>query len=197
MEKQSLQEIEKQASQFPQQALSITVFNDRSLREANDFLLAIKTMQKRINETFGPVIKKAHQAHREAIMQKKKYEQPLLEAERIVKPQISSYLAEMERIRREAEDKARKEKEEAEETINGLDASITKMETSVPEKIKLQGTSIRKVYRFRIVDETKIPRFYLMVDMVKIGKAVNELKEQTDIPGVEVFVEEVVSSRGF
>jgi len=82
--------------------------------KGNQFLLLIKNKQKEINSVFDPMIQKAHEAYKEAISQKKKFENPLREAEGYLN-QIAPYLkAEKERIRREAELKAQREREEAE-----------------------------------------------------------------------------------
>jgi len=52
---------------------------------------------------------RAHEAHKEALNQKKRAAEPLLEAERILKEGIADYQAELERRRREEEDRLREE----------------------------------------------------------------------------------------
>jgi hypothetical protein len=59
----------------------------------------------------------------------------------------------------------------------------------VPEKIKLEGGAIRRNWRFRIADESLIPREYLIPDEVKIGRVVRAMKDKANIPGVVAFEE--------
>jgi hypothetical protein len=63
---------------------------------------------------------------------------------------------------------------------------------SVP---KVAGISMTKQWKFRIVDESKIPRQYLCVDEQKIGAVVRAMKAAANIPGIEIFSIDSVSSR--
>lgn len=56
-------------------------------------------------------------------------------------------------------------------------------------------SSARKVWQFEIVDESQIPREYLMVDQVKIRKYIQNNKGMSDIPGIKVFEDTRVQSR--
>ena len=44
-----------------------------------------KDLRAKIAETFDPIISKAHAAHKEAVGQKKKHDDPLEQAQRIIK----------------------------------------------------------------------------------------------------------------
>ena len=56
---------------------------------------------------------------------------------------------------------------------------------------KTEGIGIRKMWKFRIADESLIPREYLIPDSVKIGKMVRASGGTVKIAGVEVFSEDV------
>ena len=60
---------------------------------------------------------------------------------------------------------------------------------------KAEGVSARFVWRFRVVDEAKIPRKYLAVDEKKIGADVKTHGPECGIPGIEVYKEAIVSGR--
>jgi hypothetical protein len=219
MEK-GLMELEKRTLSFPQKAQTIRITDTPSLQKANDFLSAIKALQKEISETFDPLIKKAHEAHRAILDRKKKYEEPLIQAEKTIKPQIARYYSELERIRKDKEEKNRIEKEEAErkereqlekmekkaaalakkgkeeEAQDLLDSYVPKVfiQEALPEKVKLQGTSIRTVVKWRVVDEKAIPREFLCVDATKVTGVVRTSKMDTKIPGIEVYEEKEVAA---
>jgi len=222
MQQLVIQELEEKTLSFPKQASLLKVSDQTTLTKANGFLLDVKAMQKQINDTFDPVIKKAHEAHREAISQKKKYETPLRDAEGIVKKEIGAYMAEQERIRKEAEEKVRREIEEAERKareneerrlqeaieaeeagdieaaeniLNSIPSKPEPIATPVPMKPLTQGISTQKRWKFRITDADKIPREYMKPDEQKIGAVVRATKGQTRIPGVEIYSEDSVSAR--
>jgi len=223
MQQINLQELEQKALSFPEQARTFRVADQATLNKANDFLLTIKAMQKEINETFDPIIRKAHDAHKEAVAKKKKHEAPLKEAEGIVKALMGDYLAEqrrlqeaaeaeMRRLAREAEqkriDEENKQRAEAQEAIDEGDfdkardilakevpaAEIIPMPITPPPP-KMEGVSVKKIWKYRIVDKNAIPREYLKIDEVSIGIVVRTLKDQTRIPGIEVYSEDSLSAR--
>jgi len=187
-----LDELKKKVSYLPEMAREIVITNDEQLVEANQFLLLIKNRQKEINNIFNPMIKKINEAHREAFATKRIFEIPARAAEQHIKSQIAPYLMEKENIRKEAELRAQREREEAEESTS----EEAPEEQIVPEKIKLEGTSLRKNWRWKIADLSEIPRSYMILNETLINKIVREEKNRTEIPGIEVYVEETISSRG-
>lgn len=109
-----MDEVQERALAIPEKAAAIVVADQEGLDVAGSFLVSIKTLRKEINDTFDPVIQKAHQTHKEALAQKKKVEAPLAKGEKIIKASMASYVEEQARIRREAEERQRKEREEIE-----------------------------------------------------------------------------------
>src|SRR5690606_19711824 len=98
-----IQAVETKALSVPDQAKLIQITDDESFQKAGVLLLSIKDIRKEIDRTFDPIVKKAHEAHKEAVAQKKRVEAPLVEAEGIIKPRILKYQQEQERKRREEE----------------------------------------------------------------------------------------------
>jgi hypothetical protein len=111
-----------------------------------------------------------------------------------------------EKARLEVEEAARKERErlaklaekqidrgaveKAEETIERIE-QVQAFVPVVPQTVeKVKGESTRKVWKFEITDEKRIPREYLLVDETKIRKVVQALKGDTNIAGVMVYQEE-------
>lgn len=65
-----------------------------------------------------------------------------------------------------------------------------------PSLSKVVGIGSRKVWKWRMVDYALVPREYLKLDEVVIGTAVRVGQGATVIPGIEVYCEEIVTSRG-
>jgi len=206
-------EIVERALTIPDQAKSIIIQSNDDYVRAGEILLTIKGLRKEINSFFDPICTKAFEAHKEAVAQKKRADAPLVEAEGIIKPRIAAWNAEQERIRKAEEDRlreeARKQEEERrledailaeqsgnkEEAAAIMDTPVQAPVVVVPKSIpKVAGVSMTKQWKFRITDANKIPRQYLTVDEQKIGAIVRALKDQANIPGVEVFSVDSVSA---
>ena len=106
--------IRKEVMSIPEQAKMILVRDQESMGRANGVFLIIKGLRKKIAETFDPIISKAFAAHKEAVAQRKKVEEPLVVAETWLNGQMTAYHQEQERIRRAEEDRLRKIAIEAE-----------------------------------------------------------------------------------
>lgn len=61
---------------------------------------------------------------------------------------------------------------------------------------KADGIFMREKWSWRVVDGSLVPREYLGVDVAKVNEAVRQGKGATQIPGIEVFREDVVVARG-
>lgn len=57
------------------------------------------------------------------------------------------------------------------------------------EAPKVAGLKMREVFKFEIVDASKLPREYLIPDEQRIRKVVGALKSDTNIPGVRVYAD--------
>lgn len=198
------------------QARQLTVHTSEDYEMACTFLQLVATRKKLVEETFDPIVTKAHAAHKEAVAQRKRFMDPLLEAEVAVKVKVSTWRNEEERKRQEEESRLREaakkeaderaleeaarleaagEKELANMVVEAAAAApapVVVLDTTVP---KQEGIAMRKNWKFRITNEALIPREYLSPDPVKIGAVVRAQKDMTRIPGVEVYSEDVVAVR--
>lgn len=219
MPEPAIAEVEQKALSVPARARSIEIKDNESFIRAGELLKAIKDIRREIDETFDSVIKKAHEAHKEAVGQKKKAENPLVEAEGIIKPKIASYMAEQERIRREEErrlqEEARKREEEArlaeavhleqigepEEVVQSvLEEPIAPPVIVLPKATpKVEGISSRKAWKYRPKNPLNVKREYLILDEKKIGALVRQLGPQAEeIIGkgsIEIYEDRIIASR--
>ena len=172
---------------------------------------SITALRKEVEAAFNPIIEKAHQAHKQAIEQKKKYLSPLEQHQRVVDQKLLAWNREQERIRREQEEKLRQEerKRQEEQALREAEelhrqgellaaeavieqaviapAPVVALPKTVP---KVEGFSSRAVWRWRVVNESLIPRQYLKIDEIKVSGVVRALKDKSTIPGIEVFSED-------
>jgi hypothetical protein len=96
---------------------------------------------------------------------------------------------------KEAEDKARAEAAEERQRLAETPEKVESMAVIVP---KSENTTLRKVWKFRIVDEAKVPHEYRICkpDEAKIRKLMNDQKEKASVPGVEFYEDEDTAMKG-
>jgi hypothetical protein len=110
-------------------AKTITVSSDAELVIAKEVAQTIKAFQKEVDSTFDPIIERAHVTHKEALAQKKKHMDPLVEAEKRIKQLIGDYLTLVENERKKEAERlagiARKERE----------TELQKIQAEIDEKL--------------------------------------------------------------
>lgn len=82
------------------QAQQLTIKSPEDYEDACVFLQLIAGRKKLVDEAFDPIVKKAHETHKEACGQKKKHMDPLVMAELTTKGKVRTYIDEQERIRK-------------------------------------------------------------------------------------------------
>jgi hypothetical protein len=204
-----------------EQMSALAVIDQDSLTRANGLLLDIKTLRRRFDDEFDKGIKEAHEHHKTLVAQKKKFTDPLDEAERQIKPKIAGYLDEQDRIRFEAQRAAARARiqatkeaeeaadiafslvkegkaEEAKEIVALAHEKIQDIEAEtpfVPDKPAANGTTLRTTWDFQVEDESLIPREFLTPDLKKIRGYVTAMKDNGKIPGISIFAVKSVASR--
>ncbi|MFZ2602725.1 MAG: hypothetical protein WAX79_01840 [Candidatus Omnitrophota bacterium] len=112
--------------------------------------------------------------------------------------------AKNEKVRKAAEEaaaKARAEADKAAKLAEERKEQAANVQVIAPVLasivIKSNGIGARKNWKFRIIDDSIIPRRYLTPDLLQIGKEVRACGESLSIPGIEIYPEdkEVVRTR--
>jgi len=224
-EKLALVRLEKEVLNLPERVKKIKVKDKPSLDQAYAELVYIKSVRRNIGNFCNPNISRLNVAHKEAVAQKRTFERPLIEAEAHLNPQISSYLAKLEQIRKEAEERARIEREAAERKAREKEgAKLRKAReaeemgdlkkakkildrepigvpfvprVSVPPKEKLQGVSTRRDWKWEAKNFKEVPREFkrLILDDKKITDHVRLFKEKAKIPGIKIFFKDTLLTR--
>lgn len=115
-------------------------------------------------------------------------------------------IKQQEKLRKQAEDDARKLKERADkaaasgkaEKAQALQEQAAMVQNNVPvvdNSIKLEGTHTTVTYGYKIVDEKLIPDAYWMLDEKLIGKQARGSGGKQIILGVEIFPIKGIASR--
>jgi len=207
-------------------ARSIEVVDKPSADKASELIVAGKKLIKAIKEYFDPMKKAADESKRRILETERQELSKIEPIVSELSAKVSRWLADEERRRREAEEaKRRAELErmrlEAELEAKAREADGIKNESErrriedqiitdaarreaelepipeVPAAAKADGVSLRDNWTFEIIDESLIPREYLIPDEVKIRKVVVAMKDKTNIPGVKAINRPIiVKARG-
>jgi hypothetical protein len=215
-------EIETQAIALRSEALAFQVVDQQSYSLANEFGKRIKAAMKQIDDYCDPVIEAAHQAHKKAVEQKKKFYAPFEEAKKIIdEKQIAWWKAEQERIaieKRKAEEEARKKAEEerlrqaqelqdaglTEAAQEALEQPIVIEKVAIDEPIKAGGESYRESWSAEVVDIMALvkavangsqPIAYLQPNMTALNSAARTFKGTVQIPGVKIVSSTILARR--
>ena len=204
--------IENESMALVAKATELQIKTIENYKVAVDFLQMVKGMQKKIAETFGPIVSKAYATWKEATEQRNRFAKPLTNAEAMVKSKMQEYDREQQRIADEAQAKidaqARKEREEAELRAKNWEA---KGNTVKAEQIRLQAESkpvpvVKKAvpktegikyitdWKYEIIDINLIPKEYWTVDESKIARVVKATKGTLQILGLKIYSEKRIAA---
>lgn len=192
---------------------NVTVTTAEQMETAAAILRDVKALQKDADAAQKAVTQPLEAQKKSAIAWfRDRITSKLDAAENVLKRAILAYQAEQDRIRREAQraadEAARKERERIERQAaaaakKGQDEKAEQLaeraQTIVApvvqtEAPKVSGVSTRDLWKWEITDPAAIPREYLAIDEVKIGKVVRALKGDTTIPGVRVWAEQTLAA---
>ncbi len=164
----SQEEIQNDAIQYPMRAqdLALSIKDDESYRQAGEFLITIKGFRKKVEATFGPIVKKANETWKAALDLRKQADAPLDEAEHILKPALLDYEQEQSRKRYEEQERLIAEQRKKDEDAKiaeaakvaesgDLKAAEAVLDAPLPEflppppppKAKIAGISYREVWK--------------------------------------------------
>ncbi len=202
-------ELEQQALTVADEAKAIVIRDQHTHDLAAEKLIGIRELIKQINNTFDPHIKAANDEHKKLIATKKKVLGVLPDADSILVKAISHWEWEQDRLRREAQERAMAEarKREEEERLKlaeiaqkqGASAETVDeiLETPMPVQAPIVAPAFQRtaglsaprkpVYRWRVLDESRIPRTYLKIDEPKINGVVRAMGAATKIDGIEIY----------
>ena len=168
-----IEQVETKALSVRDQARAIVVRDQLTHDSAAELYLGLSALEKEINSVHDPAISAAHAAHKAALAAKAKSADPVAEAKKIIKPKIMAWEQEQERIRQEAERKAREEAERQQRELERI-----AREAAEAERKRL--AAIEEEERLRLAAEAE-----------KMGATAEQVTEILDtllpIPDVPVY----------
>lgn len=212
-----------EASTLLTEAKQFVIRNIEQYKIAADELLRVKSIRKKINELMDPVIKKAHETHKEAVASKNKLTDPLDQAESSFKQSMLAYDREQQRIaaeaqakaRAEAGERARKEREALEakalkaiekgkeEFAEELISKAESVQAFVPiveaETVKVSGISVKTTWKARVSNPQQVPAYFngmeiRKIDNSQLDKIARMSNGTMQIPGIEFYEEKTMSA---
>lgn len=213
--------LQKQGESIVTQAKALTIMNNEDFQVGADLAKQIKQAQAHIKDYWSGPKEAAHKAHAEICAKERTMLRSLEEAERIVKSTMARYTAQIEEAKRKAEEEMRKKQREEEErflqaaidaedngdelgAINNMAMAEVVKDMAVTinpvQQPKVDGVAIRKIWRARILDDSKVPVLIAgavirPIDIGAIEKMAMATKGTLCIPGVELYQETVMSIR--
>lgn len=195
--------------------LPVTTLEEHEIAKVK--LSGIQEFKKEVNNFFDPNIKSAHDLHKSLVAQKKSIVEPIEAKELPLKKKMKTFQEAQKKIHEEAiatakaeEDRLRKlaEDEQIQKGLDMLDRGvkaevaeiiadykpyIPPVPVDAPDLPKFDKRQFKDNWKFKVVDESKIPREFLCADEKKIGQMVRAMKDkakiETMIPGIEAYIE--------
>lgn len=207
-------ELEGQALTWPERAREVSIATEADYEAAAELLTAIKALRGKIAESYDPIIKAAHRAHKEAVSAKKKVEEPLAEAEREIKGRMAAWYEEQERQRREEqrrlEEEARRREEderlaeaealEAAGDSDGAERALSEESpvlatAPAPPPPRAKGVAMRETWSAEVVDlmalvravaDGTAPATLVQANTTALNGMARSLRGDMKVPGVRV-----------
>ena len=205
------QQLTQEVTDIEFRAESFVIQTPEDYEAAGEFGKLLKQKAAEVTGFFKPMKDSAYQAHKAVCDREKAMLTPLKNAEKIVKKTMGDYLMEQERIRREAEEAARRAAEEERERKlkeamaleaagdkEGAEAAVeeavvmdeaTGYSVPAPVKPKVSGVSTSKDWEITGIDTAKVPvNFSGMelrpVDQAAVMRLIRASKGSISIPGI-------------
>jgi hypothetical protein len=180
---QQTQELMTKAELIMREAKEMVVRDKASLTTAIDFLGRIATAKKEVDSRRRFFVDPLNQQVKNINDLFRSYSAPLVEADRIVRNKVLAYQAEEARRVAEQQQKA------LEEASKHASEEFVPIIVEEPEKTVRSGAgsaTTRRVWTFKIVDPSKVPDEYKVIDEKKIAAVVKA--GVRNIPGVEIYL---------
>lgn len=174
--------------ELQQEIKSLTITNDSELENANKLAKEANRLIKEVKSVHKEEIANYHKLHKEAKAKEKEELKPLEEAKKLIADAIGKYMKILEQRQLEIKKQQEEEKEILGEVV------------TQEKKLELGGTHVRKTWKARIVDESKVPVMYgnhviRTIDMSKLNDIAKYEQGKAEIPGVEFYQDDTVVIR--
>ena len=193
----TLDTVGAQALEVVAQVEKVVIKNDADRAKATEMLSALSVMAKGIEEQRTDLVKPLNDTVKKINANAKKYSAPIDEAIAKIKRGISNYVLEQDRKAREKEERdlAKLAEKNAKREAEGKAPVLTTLQSVARPEATIRTdagrTTTRKVWKFEIIDDAKVPADYRSADIAKIKVAVSNGVREID--GVRIYEDAVVS----
>ena len=204
-------QLSQQVTDIEFQAESFVIQSEADYTAAGEFGRLLKQKAAEVTGFFKPMKDSAYQAHKAVCDREKAMLEPLRNAEKTIKKTMGEYVMEQERIRREAEEAARRAAEEERERKlkeamaleaagdkEGAEAALEEgmvmdeaanYSVAAPAKPKASGVSTSKDWEITGIDPKKVPTEFSgmelrPVDRAAVMRLIRASKGSIEIPGI-------------
>lgn len=154
--------------------IGMVMSTDHDLALADLMIGRIREAKKAIESKYKGPVERAHLAHKKLTKERGEIITSYEWAENLLKDKMKGYNMEADR----------KALAEAEVTTTSL--------TPPKPRSPLKHTSFIEKWKYRITDQTKLPRNYMMPDEKRIAATVRSMGEMAKISGIQVFRDDEV-----
>jgi hypothetical protein len=188
----SLAPYQKSVSLILEEASNLTIKNEEEIKEATDILSRISTIEKRVKAEKEKLTKPATEIIKWARSVFSPIEKNYKEAEYIIKDKMILYNQKLEEKNRKKLEAISKKVEEGKIDIDKASENIESLKTQNSYKGEEGGIQFKTLKKLNIIDESKLPRIYLIPNERKIKEA---LINGIEVPGAEIINEKIVAKR--
>lgn len=186
-------------------ANEIVVDNNDSLNTAVDYLSHIANTKKNVEDTRKTMVKPINDGLKAINEWFKRFSVPLEQADKTLRGKILVYRQEQDRLRREEEERLRKLQEKEQKRLERQAAKkgappppppVAALSVHTQDKTVRSGmgtVSAKRVWKVEVVDESMLPREYMIPNYKAINAAVKAGVRQ--ISGCRIWQEEELSVR--
>jgi hypothetical protein len=187
-----IEDEKKQVMFVQQQANELVVASGEDMERASDLRAQVKMVEKAITDRKELITRPLMTALASARDLFKPLESGYIEAKKTIDAKMLAYTnAEYERIQKEKDRVAAR----VEKGTMRADTAINKLEAIGEVKKSIAGesskVSIRNTTKVRIIDESLLPREFMLPNVPMITEAL--LKKNQIVPGAETYIEKTIA----
>lgn len=194
MDTQKLEVIKQEVNEFLYDMQELVITSNEDYTKAGDTLKVVQNRIKKLEEKRKEYTQPLDESKKRIMADFQSISKPLEDFVQQVKSKMVEWYRE-EQKRKDEEQKlleAEALKKAKEEGKSEVEVVIVNQEVKT-QRGDLATTSVKKVWKFTVEDETKVPREYLCVDEKKIKLAMSDGVRK--IEGVKIFQDEQISIR--
>lgn len=202
------------------EAKSLKIESQQDYERAAAFLIEIKRRAKQMKDYWKPTKDASKAAHAQVCQREKEMLAPLEEAEKAIKASMAGYQMAVQIARLQAEQEAKRRQQEERDRLLAEAAEAEKSgdmqgamvgmamaemveDMKAPSTVSFEqarGTSTRRRWRARVIDERAVPAYAGDVEIRRIDQgALDRLaamsKGTAQVSGVEFYQETIISAR--